>query len=253
MEIREIQGGPTQFTGVSVSKLRVARCDTRFHLTLTGADLDDEMASDVYHSQCIVNSAFKGFVFMVLTVTEDIVRTIGVPPPLLKYRLVFYNPSEHLDFALCLLVAYLENLHASACDVTFFVQVQSFLRYAWTRVTPMTKMRRFLCATNVWLLNTLMSMGSCSPFDGDRVLPHYAIYRHLCSTSGVCDVLLTLFEPDTRQVRDRTHGKGLVMLNRGIMNKAFRQTWISDTVYDWWTGEREKLIGEESLFNTYNI
>ncbi|AEZ51660.1 UL7 [Gallid alphaherpesvirus 2] len=255
MEVREINGVPTQFTGVSVYKLRVANCIRRLHLILAGTETDEEISSDIYYTQCIANPAFKGFIFMILTAMEDVVKTIGMPPPLLKYRFVSYHPAEPLDFALCLLISYLENRNVSSSDPSLYVQLQSFLKYAWSTVTPMRKMRRFLCITNTWLLNTLMELSSISPFDSNHVLPHYIIYKHLSSTNGVCDVLISLYEcnnlGEAFQVPVSTRGKCSIVINKGLLNGAFQQKWLSDIICDWWHYGRNNLRGEECLFHTY--
>ncbi|AAG45744.1 UL7 [Meleagrid alphaherpesvirus 1] len=257
MEIREIRGVSTRFTGISVNKLRVDQGSKRLCLTLAGADAGSEIDSHVYYQQCMTNTAFKGFVFIVLTAAEDIVKSIGVPPSLLKFRLALFRPRDHLDFALCLLVAFLENRVGDASDVSLYVQIQSFLKYAWTRVTSINKMRRFLCVTITWLLNTSMELGSICPFDRGYVLPHYSIYKHLNGTWSMCaNVIRAIYLQDVpstmSQAQSALRGRdSIVLKNEGLLNGAFQKDWIGDVIYDWWKCDGDKLWGEEGLFGTY--
>uniref|UniRef100_A0AAU0K693 UL7-like protein n=1 Tax=Anatid alphaherpesvirus 2 TaxID=3080522 RepID=A0AAU0K693_9ALPH len=255
-------GLPTRFTGASVSSFRVDRSCRKLHLILAGADGGSEVSSDVYHAHCLANSAFKGFSFIVMTAVEDKVGAVAVPSDLLKYRLVLYKPADHLDFALCLLIAYLENSPRDVQCSSLFVQVRVFLQFVWSRVTPMTKLRRLLCVTATWLLNTLMYLSDHTPFDSTRVLPHHMIHKHLSKAPSLPPVLEAMYEVggdvtkrgDVDKADDSAGGnrrKGTTILKRGLLNGAFRPEWVSEALYEWWGAAGSKLSGD-CLFYRYD-
>ncbi|AID52707.1 tegument protein UL7 [Falconid herpesvirus 1] len=280
-EIREVPGLPSRFTGASVVNLRVDKNCRRLLLTLAGSD-GSEIESDNYHAQCICNSAFKGFSFLVLTVIEDRVGAVDIHHSLLKYRLVHYRPAEHVDFALCLLIAFLENCPRELAKLTLFVQVKTFLQTMGTRITPLGKLRRLLYVTATWLLNTLMDAAGTSPFDSSRILPHYYIHRYLSASKSTPAVLTSLYEDQWGRVeseypassprrrrakrfgvrgggddddyeegdRDERPMGTTILSKTGLLNQAFRGTWISDQLYAWWKSREPKLSGD-GLFYRY--
>ncbi|QOL71497.1 UL7 [anatid alphaherpesvirus 1] len=255
-EVREVPGIPTRFTGASVMSLRVNSNNLQqLYLQLTGSSNSIEVPSNVYHTQCLAQTAFRGFAFAVITTAEDRVQTLAVPPIILKHRMTIFKPSEHLDFALCLVIMFLENCPRERICSSLFVQLHTFIRKAWSTVTVMTKMRRLLCIGATWLLNTLMLLSGREPFDPKHVLPNHAIIRQLSILDEPPAVLAAIYTAKGGKKFDLPSDvqkcpSDAIVIADGVLNEALKCEWIRDAIYDWWISQKKKLTGEQ-LYYTY--
>ncbi|SCL76966.1 tegument protein UL7 [Spheniscid alphaherpesvirus 1] len=252
-EVREVQGRQPRFVTGSVRGMRSNDDGRTLVLNLDGSNDVCETTCEEYMKQCLDQEAFRGFAFAVLTAFEDRVNTLAVSPIILKHRIVLFRPEDPVDFALCVLIMFLENCHKNQASPSLFVQISVFMRYAWKKVTPTTKTRRLLCVGVTWLLNTLMFMTGFLPFADKHVLPNHRIVKHLLDIKQPPSVLMAVYNagvgPKFDLPKDAVEcPRGAFQPRDGVLNSAFKQQWLANVLYYWWTTELEKLHGENLYY-----
>ncbi|QFU14595.1 tegument protein [Psittacid alphaherpesvirus 5] len=174
---------PTLFTSNSIISMDVVNDDYDNVLLKLVSGLHTSV--DDYFRDHIKTEYYRGFVFTIVMITEDRVATLGLMWPMVLRRMRLYRPETKLDFFLCLLAMYLENIPSGVLTKLHAERLNAILHHLRSRrYTSMAPLTELLFNGIEWLLNTLMYMNNLEPFAREFVLPHYDIIQPMLDVSN---------------------------------------------------------------------
>ncbi|AMB17045.1 tegument protein [Macropodid alphaherpesvirus 1] len=252
-EIHQIAAHTPRFSASNIIHVHITPC-LELRLTLGGGIKDVTVSSKEYLQQCKKQPAYQGMAFAVITATEDRVYDLSIPPMLLQHRFCLFYPSELLDLELAIMLMYLENCPAPHATSSTFVKISAWLGAIERRTPPAHRMRSLLLRSCRWILNTLMHMVSLTPFDKQRVLPHWFMAKQLL-VDNPPSIIAALFHPDPAQAfklpTSNLRTECVVSTADGVLGPIWRSEGFKQSLMYWWLHTTHHQTTDNLFYKVY--
>ncbi|AAQ73739.1 unknown [Psittacid alphaherpesvirus 1] len=238
-EIRTAPGMPVVFAADSVSAILVGRDGSEMELELVSGT---SMTMEDYFDAYLEMDNHLGFVFSVLTGAEDRVGSVALTWTELIDRMYVIQPNTSVDFSLCVLCMYLENVAEEDVTLSHCVMLKAALDKLKRKITFHAKVAALLANGCEWLLNTLMAMHDLPAFDRELILPHYGVAKPLMSveSEGLEELIRGLYDTHTITVINMPepgHSDVQIMLEarKSTLNRVYENgNYYSRVLRLWW-------------------
>lgn len=254
-EIRTAPNMPVSFTADSVTRVFVKRDGSEIALELVSGTT---MTMEDYFDEYLEMANHLGFVFSVITSAEDRVGSLSLTWAEVVDRMYIIQPNTLVDFSLCVLCMYLENIAAEDVTLSYCVMLKAALDKLKRKITFHAKIAALLANGCEWLLNTLMAMHDLPSFDRDLILPHYGVAKPLMSveSEGLEELIRGLYDTHAITVINMPepgHSDIQIILEarRSTLNHIYENgNYFSRVLRMWWNAPL-KHKNAYAMYHTY--
>ncbi|AEB97350.1 tegument protein UL7 [Gallid alphaherpesvirus 1] len=253
-EVRSTPGAPALFASDSITYMDIQMDGEKIILELiSGAVVDIEE----YFCACVRLDDHAGFIFSVITASEDRVATVHVTWPDFLNRIHRIMPQKFEDFALCLICMYLENIDPIKVTQEHCYKLRSAIaRFART-ISINDKVRELLVNGGEWLLNTLLLMHDLPPFDPGLVLPHYRVAQPLMQITAPIgeELISSLYSTHALMIMNlpsNENERAIILESRNsTLNRVYGNGNFFTRVLRLWWNDRKLHRSAYKLYDTY--
>ncbi|AQX83366.1 tegument protein UL7 [Canid alphaherpesvirus 1] len=251
-EVREVKGLDPVISTTSISGLRVESGTYKLILTLEGRH--EEISCEEYFLECLNQDEYKGFIFFLITPSEDKVYSLSIGEVILKNRIVLFKPDDFITFQFCILHMFLENCTIKTATSSIFVQIYTLMKRLHKKISPCMRFENLLFNGLNWILNTLMYSIDHNPFDINFVLPHHILAKLLLNNNppSILNAIFMIGSSEKYKIPQNVIKcpNGVIKTSPAILNKQIQLQIIKNVLYNWWYKSKEKLT-PSSLFIMY--
>ncbi|QEG54097.1 Cytoplasmic envelopment protein 1 [Cacatuid alphaherpesvirus 2] len=246
---------PVLFASDSVSGIEVSCAGEKLHLELVSGS---KVSIEEYYDMCLEMETHLGFAFSVITAVEDRVGTLSVTWPDMLDRIHIFQPETQVDFSLCVICMYLENIFTEDVTLSNCIMLKAAIDKLKRKITYDMKLAALLANGCEWLLNTLLAIHDLPTFDENLVLPHYGVAKPLMSVE--CDGLKELVKAlyDTHAIMiinfpDSNEREIPVILEsrRSSLNRLYENGNFFTRVLRLWWNSPDKRRSAYRLYHKY--